>query len=74
MPTIMRQDARMRAEVSKCCLKASSEEDMADRIHELLANASLRHAVIEEGLGYSQQSTWEETVQETLKVYEEAMS
>ena len=30
--------------------------------------------MIDRGLEYSQQFTWESTVQETLRVYEQAMS
>lgn len=74
VPVIIREDAHIPAEVSKCCLKATSEEDMAERIHELLTNRNLRQTVIEEGLEYSQQFTWERTVQETLAVYEDALS
>jgi glycosyltransferase involved in cell wall biosynthesis len=74
VPVIIREHAHIPQEVSKYCLKASSEEDMADKISEVLANAALREAVIEQGLEYSKQFTWERTVQETLKVYEEALS
>jgi glycosyltransferase involved in cell wall biosynthesis len=74
VPVIIREDARIPAEVSKCCLKASSEEDMADKIYELLTNAILRQSTIEEGLEYSQQFTWERTVRETVEVYEQILS
>ncbi len=73
VPVITRKDAHIPSEVSKCCLKASSEEDMADKIYELLTNTTLRRAVIDEGLEYSQQFTWERTAQETLGVYEDVM-
>ena len=74
VPVIIRKDAHIPAEVSKCCLKASSEEDMADKMYQLLTNASLRQETVEQGLEYSQQFTWERTVQETLEVYEAALS
>jgi glycosyltransferase involved in cell wall biosynthesis len=74
VPVIIRADAHIPPEVSKCCVKASSEEDMADKISEVLTNVALREAVIEQGLEYSKQFTWERTVRETLKVYEEALS
>ena len=74
VPVIIRGDAHIPGEVSKSCLKASSEEDMADKIYELLTNAILRQSTIEEGLEYSQQFTWGRTVQETLEVYEAALS
>jgi glycosyltransferase involved in cell wall biosynthesis len=74
VPVIIRSDAHIPGEVSKCCLKASSEEDMADKIYELLTNAILRQSTIEEGLEYSQQFTWERTVRETVEVYEQILS
>jgi len=74
VPVIIREDAHIPAEVSQCCLKASSEEDMAHKMYELLTNTTLRRAMIEEGLEYSQQFTWERTVHETVNVYEEALS
>jgi glycosyltransferase involved in cell wall biosynthesis len=74
VPVITRREARIPQEVSRCCLKASSEEDMADKIHELLTNRNLRQTIIEEGLEYSQQFTWERTVRETVEVYEQILS
>lgn len=74
VPVIIREDAHIPPEVSMCCLKATSEQDMADKIYQLLMDESLRQTIIEQGFEYSQQFTWERTVQETLKVYEEAMS
>ena len=74
VPVIIREDAHIPPEVSTHCLKASSEEDMAAKIYELLTDSHVRNSIIEQGLEYSQQFTWERTVQQTLKVYEEAMS
>ncbi len=74
VPVIVREDAHIPAEVSKCCLKASSEEDMADKIYELLTDADLRQSMTEQGLEYTQQFAWERTAHETLKVYEQAVS
>ena len=74
VPVIIREDAHIPAEVSKCCLKADSQQDMADKIYRLLMDESLRQTIVEEGLEYSQRFTWERTVQETLKVYEQALS
>jgi glycosyltransferase involved in cell wall biosynthesis len=74
VPVIIRADAHIPSEVSACCLKASCEEDMADKISEVLTNAALREGVIDQGLEYSRQFTWERTVQETVKVYEEALA
>lgn len=74
VPVIIREDAHIPEEVSKYCLKATCEEDMAEKIYELLTDTQLRNCVTERGLGYSQQFTWEKTVQETLQVYEQIMS
>lgn len=74
VPVIIREEAHIPAEVSKCCLKAASEQEMADKIYELLIDRNLRQTIIEEGLEYSQQFTWQSTVQRTLQVYEEAIS
>ena len=74
VPVIIRADAHIPEEVSKYCLKATCEEDMAEKIYELLTDTQLRNCVTERGLEYSQQFTWEKTVQETLQVYEQVMS
>ncbi len=74
VPVIIRKDAHIPTEVSKCCLEASSEEDMANKIYELLTNEDHRQTMIEEGLEYSQQFTWTRAVQQTLTVYEKALS
>lgn len=74
VPAIIREDARIPQEVSRFCLKASSEEGMANKIYEVLMDASLRQAIVQQGLEYSQQFTWERTVQQTLEVYEQAIS
>lgn len=68
---LARKAARISAEASKCCLGASSEEDMADKIYELLSNDEMRQHVADQGLDYGQQFTWERAVQQTVEVYEE---
>lgn len=74
VPVIIREDAHIPQEVSACCLKATSEEDMADRIYEVLTNASVRRTTVERGLEYSQQFSWERSVQQTMGVYEEVLA
>jgi len=74
VPVIIREDARIPKEVSSDCLKATSEEDMSDKIHDLLTNTRLRQAVVDQGLEYSQEFTWERTVQQTVDVYEELLA
>jgi len=74
VPVVIREDAHIPQEVSACCLKATSEEDMADKIHTLLTDHSVRQAVVEQGLEYSQRFTWDRTVQQTLDIYEGLVS
>jgi len=74
VPVIIRADAHIPAEVSVCCLKVRSEEDMADMIYELLSNDEIRQHVADQGLEHSQQFTWERTVRETVEVYEQILS
>jgi len=73
VPVIIREDAHIPPEVTRCCVKAKSEGDMADKIYEILTNSSLRDDIIKKGLEYSRQFTWEKTVSETIKVYEEIL-
>ena len=73
VPVIIREDAHIPGEVSVCCLKATSEEDMADKISALLTDDDLRKEVVKEGLEYSRCFTWDRAVQETLRTYEELL-
>ena len=73
IPVIVREDAHIPPEVTRCCVKTKSEGDMADKIYEILTNSSLRDDIIKKGLEYSRQFTWEKTVSETIKVYEEIL-
>lgn len=74
VPVIVREHAHIPQEVSKYCLQASSEQDLADKIREVLTNPAVREAVIEQGLEHSRQFTWERTVQQTLRVYEQVLA
>jgi len=47
---------------------------MADQIYQLLTDVQMRHRITEQGLEYSQQFTWEKSVQQTIEVYESAVS
>lgn len=73
VPVIICEGAHIPAEVARCCLRATSEENMADTIHQLLTDSDLRRRTVEEGLEYSQRFTWERMVKETVEVYEEVM-
>jgi glycosyltransferase involved in cell wall biosynthesis len=57
-----------------CCLKADSEEDMAEKLYQLMTDHNLREETVKKGLEYSKKFTWEKTVVETLKIYEETLS
>ncbi|WP_157203109.1 glycosyltransferase family 4 protein [Methermicoccus shengliensis] len=72
VPVIIREGAHIPLEVSKCCIRSSSEEDMAERMYDVITDADLRHRVVREGISHSRQFTWERAARETLQVYEEA--
>jgi len=74
VPVVVRRDAHIPREVAIYCLKAKSEKDMAGRIYELLTNYNLREDIVNKGLEYSRNFTWEKTVNKTLKVYEEVLA
>lgn len=74
VPVVIREDAHIPKETSVCCVKAGSEEDMAENIYQLLIDYNLREEVMNKGLDYSKKFTWEKTVDETLKVYEGLLS
>ncbi|MEW6033652.1 MAG: glycosyltransferase family 1 protein [Chloroflexota bacterium] len=73
IPVVMRREAHIPSEVSECCLKAESIEDMADKMLCLLTDAALREEVSARGLEYSRRFTWEKNVEDTVKVYETVM-
>ena len=74
VPVVVRSDAHLPDEVVKWCVKAKSEEDMAEKLYQLLVDDKLRKKLIIEGMNYSKQFTWEKTVSETIKVYEEVIN
>lgn len=73
VPVVIREDAHISEEVNRFCLKAKSEEDMADKIFQLFMNDGFREEIINKGLKYSKQFSWNKTVRETIKVYEEVL-
>jgi len=73
VPVIIMKDAHIPDEVSKYCIKASSSKDLAYKIYELLTNVGLRRDVIKKAMDYSKRFTWERTIEETIKVYEEVV-
>ncbi len=73
VPVIIREDAHIPLETARFCLKAQSQDDMAYKFFQLLTDDDLREKTIKAGLEYSKQYTWEGTVEETLKLYEEVL-
>ncbi len=74
VPVIIREDARIPKEASECCLKANSEEDMAYIVYKHSTEPGFRENIINRGLDYSKRFTWERTVNDTLKAYEDVLS
>jgi glycosyltransferase involved in cell wall biosynthesis len=74
LPVIVREDALIPSETSKCCIKVKTEEDMADKIYNLLENHDWRENIIKGGLEYSKQFTWERAIEKTIKVYREVLT
>jgi glycosyltransferase involved in cell wall biosynthesis len=70
VPVIVRNDAHIPEEVSACCLKATSEEDMAEKIFQLLTDQAIYQSVAEQGLDHSNQFIWHRTIRQTVEIYE----
>jgi len=73
VPVIIRSDARIPEEVSRCCVKATSVEDMAEQMARVITDAEYTEKITREALAYSSQFTWVRTVRETMEVYEEIL-
>ena len=73
-PVIIRSDARISPEIGQCCVKADSEEEMSRVIDQIFTDPSRREQVIQQGLDYTQRFTWNQTIKETIRVYEEAIN
>ncbi|MGI6078555.1 MAG: glycosyltransferase family 4 protein [Fastidiosipilaceae bacterium] len=71
LPVVIRADANIPPEVSKCCIKATDEYDMANKIYSVIKDEMFRRQSIQNGLSYSKSFTWEKMVKETIHVYEE---
>lgn len=74
VPVVIREDAHIPDEVSKYCIKAGSKKEMVENIHKLLTDPLLKEDIVEKGIEYSQQFSWNRTVDETLEVYKEVLS
>lgn len=74
VPVVIREDTHIPKETSMCCLKANSEEDMAEKFHQLLTECNLREEIMNKGLKHSKKFTWKNTVDKTLEIYENVLS
>jgi glycosyltransferase involved in cell wall biosynthesis len=70
LPVFVRADAKMPEEVKKVAIHALNELDMANKIYSVLTDDSLYKRISSRGLHYSKQFTWDNCVEETIKVYE----
>lgn len=74
VPVVIMKNSHIPEETSRYCMKAESEEDMAEKIFQLITNKDLRAEIIKNGFEYSKGFTWDKTVDQTLKVYEDVTS
>jgi glycosyltransferase involved in cell wall biosynthesis len=74
VPVVIRTDARISPEIGQCCLKVDSEEDMSNKIVQILTDTTMRDRIIQEGLKYTRRFTWDWTVKETIAMYEKVLS
>lgn len=70
VPTIIRRDAEIPAEVSKCCIKINNYNDFSEQITKLYTDDAYKNRIIKDGVNHSRQFTWEKTIEMTIKVYE----
>ena len=71
VPVITRSEARIPEEVTRCCVKAASGEEMAEQMARVITDAEYARGIARGALAYSSRFTWERTVTETIGVYEE---
>jgi len=73
IPVIIRENAHIPQEVSKCCVKCKSEQDMAEQIYSILNDEKQYRSISENGIKYSKTFTWDKMVNETISVYKEVI-
>lgn len=74
IPTIIRENAHIPLEVSKCCIKCKSEKNMADLIFNILTNDEHYTDISKRGIEYSKTFTWDKMVSETISLYNEILN
>ena len=73
VPVVIRADARISPEIGQCCIKVDSEEEMSNKIVQILTDTTMRDRIVRDGLEYTRRFTWKRAVEETVNVYEEAV-
>ena len=73
VPVLILSDARIPPEVTKKCVLCKDVNDMAAKTLALLEEPRRRRRISQAGIEYASQFTWENTVKQTLEVYEELL-
>ena len=71
VPVLILNDARIPAEVTKECIVCTDVNDMAAKTLSLLEDPLKRRRISHAGIEYASKFTWENTVKQTLEVYDE---
>lgn len=69
VPVVIRGDARIPDEVVRWCLKANSEENMAQVIYKRLDDPHFREDIIMKGIDHSKRFTWDKMIEKTISIY-----
>jgi len=70
VPVLIRRDSRIPNEVTRFAIECTSEQDMADKMCNLLTNQELYREISEKGMNYAKQFTLQRFTEKTLGVYE----
>lgn len=73
VPVLILSDAKIPPEVTKKCVVCTDVIDMAAKTWALLEDPRNRRRISHAGIEYASQFTWENTVKQTLEVYEELL-
>lgn len=73
VPVLILSDAKIPQEVTKKCVVCRDANDMAAKTLDLLEDPQNRSRISRAGIEYASQFTWENTVKQTLEVYEELL-
>ena len=73
VPVVISSDAHIPQEVSRYCIKAASEADMAEKIYQALSDRTSVQEMVTQAQEYSHQFTWKRTLEETIEVYQRVL-